>query len=350
MNRREFMKLSAITAGSVMSGQALSSIALAKEGSSATLKGPVSDAKVKAMTLNISYVTEINNPPKRGKTVEFWTPLPQSDDEQEITSLSVESPVAFHINEEPVYGNKMVHVGPTHLKSGDKITLQYKIRRRTVGTINIKGEDIKKHQVLTEREKWDNQITMFVDRVVSNEEDPLEIGRKIYYALIDLLTYDKKVPGCGMGISVWTFENKRGRCDDFHALFRTMMIRKGIPVRWEQGIPLPYPSVLTKSGKIEGDCTGAHCWVRFYIGNDQWVPVDISEGDKREDLKDYFFGTLSPNRFKVSTGRNIILEPKQGGEPLNTFPFTHGESNAIPLIYGHHFRNVIRYELLGVEA
>jgi hypothetical protein len=282
--------------------------------------------------------------------VEFWTPLPQSDDEQEITSLSVESPVAFHINEEPVYGNKMVHVGPTHLKTGDKITLQYKIKRKTVGTLKIEGEDKEKHLVLTEREKWDNQITMFVDQVVSNEEDPLEIGRKIYYALVDLLTYDKKIPGCGMGISVWTFENKRGRCDDFHALFRTMMIRKGIPVRWEQGIPLPYPSVLTKSGKIEGDCTGAHCWVRFYIGNDQWVPVDISEGDKRADLRDYFFGTLSPNRFKVSTGRNIILEPKQGGEPLNTFPFTHGESNAIPLIYGHHFRNVIRYELLGVEA
>ena len=168
--------------------------------------------------------------------------------------------------------------------------------------------------------------------------------------LVDLLTYDKKIPGCGMGISVWTFENKRGRCDDFHALFRTMMIRKSIPVRWEQGIPLPYPSALTSSGKLEGDCTAAHCWVRFYIGNDQWVPVDISEADKREDLKDYFFGTLSPNRFKVSTGRNIILDPRQGGEPLNTFPFTHGESNGILLIYGHHFRNVIRYELLGVEA
>ena len=350
MNRREFMKLSAITAGSVMSGQVLSSIALAKEGSSTTLKGPISDANVKAMALNISYVTEIVNPPKRGKKVEFWIPLPQSDDEQEMTSLSVESPVAFHINEEPVYGNKMVHVGPTHLKTGDKITLQYKIKRKTVGTLKIEGEDKEKHLVLTEREKWDNQITMFVDQVVSNEEDPLEIGRKIYYALIDLLTYDKKIPGCGMGISVWTFENKRGRCDDFHALFRTMMIRKGIPVRWEQGIPLPYPSALTKSGKIEGDCTGAHCWVRFYIGNDQWVPVDISEGDKRADLRDYFFGTLSPNRFKVSTGRNIILEPKQGGEPLNTFPFTHGESNAIPLIYGHHFRNEIRYELLGIEA
>ncbi len=80
------------------------------------------------------------------------------------------------------------------------------------------------------------------------------------------------------------------------------------------------------------------------------MPVDVSEGDKREDLKEYFFGTLSPNRFKVSTGRNLILSPPQSGEPLNNFPFTYAETNGVPLIYGHHFRNVIRYEILDIEV
>ncbi len=128
------------------------------------------------------------------------------------------------------------------------------------------------------------------------------------------------------------------------------MIYKGVPVKWEQGIPVPYPSQAVKTGKMEGDCTAAHCWVRFYTGNGKWVPVDVSEADKRADLRDYFFGTLSPNRFKVSIGRNIVLNPPQGGDPLNTFPFAHGEADGIPLIYGHNYRNVISYEILDIEA
>ncbi len=127
-------------------------------------------------------------------------------------------------------------------------------------------------------------------------------------------------------------------------------LHKGVPVKWEQGFPLPYASVLTKSGKLEGDCTGAHCWVSFYAGDGKWVPVDVSEADKREDMRDYHFGTLSPNRFKVSTGRDLVLSPPQKGDPLNTFPFTYAETDGIPLIYGHHYRNIIQYEITNVEV
>jgi transglutaminase-like putative cysteine protease len=350
VNRRVFMKLSALTAGTVIGGQLLSGYDKPLHaGNSSAPANVVSDTAVKSMDLNISYVTEVINRPKLGNKIEFWIPLPQSDYGQDVTHISIDSPVAFNINEEPVYRNKMIYIGSDRLKEGDRIAVKYKLRRKTIGTVEMK-EDVKKHLVLTEKEAADNNITMFVDDIVSKEKDPLEIGRKIYYALIDYLTYDKTIPGCGLGVSAWTFENKGGKCDDFHALFRTMMIYKGIPVKWEQGFPLPYPSVFTKSGKLEGDCTGAHCWVSFYIGGNKWVPVDVSEADKREDLRDYFFGKLSPNRFKVSSGRDLILSPPQKGEPLNTFPFTYAETDGIPLIYGHHFRNVINYELINMET
>jgi len=129
-----------------------------------------------------------------------------------------------------------------------------------------------------------------------------------------------------------------------------MMIYKGVPVRWEQGISLSYPSVISRSGEFEGDCTGAHCWVRFYIGDGKWVPVDVSEANKRKDLIGYFFGTLSPNRFKVSTGRDIVLKPQQGEEPLNSFPYAYAEAEGLPLIYGHNYRNVIKYKVTGIET
>ncbi len=349
MNRRKFIKLSALTAGTVVGSQLLSGYEkFVSAGSPGNSIKTVSDKAVKAMDLDISYITEVVTRPKLGDKIELWVPLCISGHGQEVLQTSIDSPVIYSINEEPHYGNKMVYMGSSELKEGDRITVKYKMRRKTIGMFESK-EDIRKHLVLTEREEWDKNITSFVDRVVGKEEEPLEIGRKIYYALIDHLTYDKTIPGCGLGISSGTFENKGGRCDDFHALFRTMMIYKGIPVRWEQGFPLPYPSVMTESGKFEGDCTGAHCWVSFYIGDNKWVPVDVSEGDKREDLRDYFFGTLSSNRFKVSTGRDIILSPPQKGEPLNTFPFTYAEADGVPLIYGHHYRNIINYKLLNTE-
>jgi hypothetical protein len=350
MNRRNFVKLSTFSAAAVMGGQLFTGCDnLFNNGMSTSSGKAVSDKAVKAMDMSISYITEIITRPKLGDTMEFWIPLAQSDHGQEVLKTSIDSPVPYTINEETHFGNKMIYVGSTELQEGDRIGITYKIRRKAVGTITSK-EDIKKHLVLTEKEEKDNNITMFVDNITGNEKDPLEIGRKIYYALIDYLTYDKTIPGCGLGISAWTFENKAGKCDDFHALFRTMMIYKGIPVKWEQGFPLPYPSVMTGSGEFEGDCTGAHCWVSFYIGDDRWVPVDVSEADKREDLRDYFFGTLSPNRFKVSTGRDLILSPPQKGDPLNTFPFTYAEADGIPLIYGHHYRNVIHFEILKTET
>ena len=349
MNRREFLKFAALSAGTAAGGPLLSSNIAGAAKSAASGKA-ISDSAVKAMLFKVSYTTKIINPPRSGDKVDIWIPLPGSDDEQEITGLSVSSPHAFNINEERYYGNRMIYSGQKILKKDDNITITYSIRRKTAGTITDEGEDFKKHLLLTDREKWDENITSFADEVVGAEKSPIEIGRKIFYALADTLTYDKEIPGCGEGRSVWTFKNKRGRCDDFHALFRTMMIYKGVPARWEQGIALPYPSVISKSGKFEGDCTGAHCWIRFYTGEGNWLPVDVSEANKRKDLKDYFFGTLSPNRFKVSTGRDIVLNPRQAGDPLNSFPYTYAESDGVPLIYGHHYRNLIRYELIKTEV
>jgi hypothetical protein len=309
----------------------------------------VSDMDVRSMLLEISYATEIINPPKSDGTISFWMPIAHSDQEQEITDFSVRAPFAIHINTGPVYGNRMIHIAADRVRPGDRAILKYTIKRKTAGTISL-DDDPSLHNRLTRREAWNEEIKVFTDKVVGSTKDPVSIGRKVYDALVDNLTYDKDIPGCGEGISTWTFKNKRGRCDDFHALFRTMMIYRGVPVRWEQGISLPLPSLITETGEFEGDCYGAHCWMRFYIGDGKWMPVDASEAAKRKEMREYYFGTLSPNRFKVSTGRDITLNPKQMGDPLNNFPYAYGEFGGIPMIYGHHYRNRIKYKLLDMEV
>ncbi len=136
----------------------------------------------------------------------------------------------------------------------------------------------------------------------------------------------------------------------YHALFMAAMISRGIPVRWEQGFPLPLPDGgKTESGRLVGDCSGAHCWASFYDPAHGWVPVGVSEADKRSGGGDFFFGRLTPNRFKVSEGRAVVLEPAQGGDPRPTFAFAYAEADGIPLIYDGNYENTIRYKIRHVE-
>ena len=64
------------------------------------------------------------------------------------------------------------------------------------------------------------------------------------------------------------------------------------------------------------------------------MPVDISEADKHPDMKEYYFGSLTENRVTFSTGRDLILVPRQSGEPLNFFIDPYVEVNGKPLDSG----------------
>ena len=74
-----------------------------------------------------------------------------------------------------------------------------------------------------------------------------------------------------------------------------------------------------------GEIPGYHCWAEFYDSHYGWVPVDISEAWKNPDKKDYFFGAHDANRFQLSMGRDIILNPPQAGEALNFFVYPYVE-------------------------
>ena len=89
MNRRKFLKLSALTAGAVVGGQLAGSPQLAVAKTSPSI-GTVPDRSVKSMEFKINYVTEILTPPKKGQEVKLWIPIGQSDSEQEITQLLID--------------------------------------------------------------------------------------------------------------------------------------------------------------------------------------------------------------------------------------------------------------------
>ena len=155
-------------------------------------------------------------------------------------------------------------------------------------------------------------------------KEPLALGRLFYDRVDEHVKYDKSRPGYGNGDVNWVCDSRFGNCTDFHSLFISWARSHGLPARFEIGFPLP-----DQRGK--GEIAGYHCWAFFYIDGHGWTPVDISEADKNPKMKEYYFGHLTENRVTFTTGRDINLEPKQSGDPLNFFIYPYVEVAGKPL-------------------
>ena len=122
---------------------------------------------------------------------------------------------------------------------------------------------------------------------------------------------------------MWACDSKTGNCTDFHSVFISLARSQNIPAHFEIGFPLP-------PERGEGTIGGYHCWAKFFVEDHGWVPVDISEADKHPEMKEYYFGNLTENRIAFTKGRDINLEPKQDGDPLNYFIYPYVEVNGKP--------------------
>lgn len=344
IDRRSFLRLA---------GYGSAGLLAARSGILPAFAATLDPSTVVRMEFDVRYRTQVHNLPRDAKDVHIWMPLPASNDGQEIHELAVVSPLPYEIRTSETYGNRLVHIETGREPESFAVEARYHVVRRRVGATkeSLDATAARKYLQLTERVRVTDDIEAFAKEVVGKADSPVEVGQKVYDAIIDLLTYDKQIPGCGTGDTAWIMKHKRGKCDDYHALFMAVMISRGIPVRWEQGFPLPYPSGgEVVSGRLSGDCSGAHCWVSFHDPDRGWVPVDVSEGDKHPEMREFFFGHLTPNRFKISEGRSIVLNPPQTMHVLSTFAYAYAEADGIPLIYPANYENEVQFTITDVET
>ena len=59
--------------------------------------------------------------------------------------------------------------------------------------------------------------------------------------------------------------------------------------------------------------------------------MDASEASKNPAQREYFFGAHDENRVELSKGRDLVLTPKQQGNPLNYFVYPYAELDGKPL-------------------
>tara|TARA_B100000029_G_C17509827_1_gene935805 strand:- start:1220 stop:1549 length:330 start_codon:yes stop_codon:yes gene_type:complete len=89
-----------------------------------------------------------------------------------------------------------------------------------------------------------------------------------------------------------------------------------VPARFHMGFSIP-------EGR-EGQVKGYHCWADYYVEQEGWYPVDISEADKDSEKVDYYFGKVDENRVEFTVGRDLNLKNYDGYLNFFIYPIVKG--------------------------
>jgi len=289
-----------------------------------------------ARQFDFTYGVRLPQIPKNVRSLRIWIPIASSDQHQTVKLINMNGTVPLRITREPEYGDRMAYAEiPNPHFSTAKFTLTYHVRRETysVGSLRqLMVENNEPVQITPALLRFvqpdrlipiDGEIKRIADKVIAGRKGEIAKAHAIYAYVFHHMRYDKSGTGWGHGNAVWACNAKHGNCTDFHSLFIAMMRAEGIPARFVIGFPLP-------PGKEQGVIPGYHCWAEFYMAGKGWVPVDISEAWLNPSKFGYFFGTVDSNRVRFSMGRDITLEPRQAGPPVNYFVYPYVELNGKP--------------------
>jgi transglutaminase-like putative cysteine protease len=291
------------------------------------------------------------------ETVRLWIPYPISNEYQKITNYSIEGNYDYSgIFSESQYGIIILYAEWNNTEMLPTLNLSYdisrfeKIRKNFSINDDLLPVDVDRYLIPTKLGPTDGEVKEIADDVTKGNKSILEKAIAIYDYLIEYGERDANLTFCGDGDVCKLLKNLRGKCADFSSVFVALSRSVGVPSREIFG---------TRISK-EGDITGSyHCHAEFYNPGYGWIPVDPSDVAKlmlNENLdlddekiikaRDYFFGIQSETYIDFSTGRDVILNPPQDGEPLNYFMYPYAEINGEPLdfISQEYLRYIIIFE------
>jgi transglutaminase-like putative cysteine protease len=292
---------------------------------SAEAKEPASRA------FTATYVGTIAPLPEGAKRAEVWMPLPSNGTYQTVSIVKVEAPFPTTMHRDAA-GNAMAHgvIENAAPLAGKEIEVRatYTVTRKEAVSSNLAvamASSSKTPDNLDEYLK-PNKLVPLTPRVKSlaaelsaGKQDAVAKAKAFYDYLVDNGTYDKTAPGWGKGDSERFCDVKKGNCTDFHSAFMALARSEKIPVKFSIGFPL--------KPEKEGTVPGYHCWAEFWAPGKGWIPVDASDAAKTKEpvKKAYLFGNLDPDRFDITTGRDLTLSPAQKGGPVNFFIYPYIE-------------------------
>ncbi len=282
-------------------------------------------------TFAIEYVGKIADIPAGTRTLRVWLPVPQDSTVQTIRDLSFSRAARFGV--EPKYGNRIAYFEIENPGASAEITMKFGCTRTEaradLEALRAEGTDdpaafavYRKPDTLV---LVNDAVRAIAADVTKGKTGTVEKARALYEYVVTRMTYDKSHDGWGRGSTQHACEVGKGNCTDFHALFNSLCRAEGIASGFEIGLYLPYER------KSEEKIGGYHCWALFRVPGKTWVPVDCSEAMRFPARRGFLFGGQTSNRVTLSTGRDLMLEPRQAGEPLNYFLNPYAEADGKPV-------------------
>ncbi len=284
-------------------------------------------------TFEFTYTVQIPSFPPDAQKVSLWIPLPLTNDYQKVRDLKIRGNWPYRITRDS-QGNRVAYFEGAP-KDNAQIVITFVVQRfEQINRPNLNADTppaVKTQPTvqLSRYLKPDRLVPLTGPikeealQVAGHLSNPVEQARAIYEHVTKTMRYDKTGTGWGRGDAIYACNIRKGNCTDFHSLIIGMARSLGIPARFTIGFPLP-----EKIG--EGEIPGYHCWAELYLPGYGWVPVDSSEASKHPEKLEYFWGGLDPNRVQFTYGRDLLLNPRQKGEPLNYFIYPYVEVDGKP--------------------
>lgn len=276
--------------------------------------------------------------------VRLWLPYPVSSENQAITDVKIEGNCSYSgVYAESKFGNDILYAEWIRPAQKPKLTFSFKVDRKEIFRKNFSGQE--SAFIPPEAEKYMISPSVSICKkakevvpvLTAGKDTVLERAEAIYDYVLVNFRRDDSILGCGRGKVSDLFQTRKGKCVDIHSVFNELARTAGIPAKEIFGIRIPPDK--------EGDMVKAyHCRSEFYLPEFGWVPVDASDvlkfmkkenltlnDPKVQEKRRYFFGAQNENYIDFGEGRDIVLNPKQAGKPLNYFMYPYAEVDGEPL-------------------
>jgi transglutaminase-like putative cysteine protease len=264
------------------------------------------------------FVYRVKLPEIKGEA-RVWIPLAKTDAFQTVTVEEANIPMKWEKVQDRDYGNDICVLHPQFTDSGKTIEVRYHVVRREKAAYPASNTEAGRFLRPEKLVPINETFKTLAEKAVAGKTDDLERAKAIYDHVIGRMRYDKSGTGWGRGDAIYACDVRTGNCTDFHAYFIALTRSLGIPARFAIGATIP-------ADKNEGTIDGYHCWAEF-LADGRWVPVDISEAWKNPKLADYYFGHNPANRFELTKGRDLVVDPEPASGPINFLVYPLLEMN-----------------------
>ena len=269
-------------------------------------------------TDQFEFIYQVKVPEIKGET-RVWVPLAKTDAFQTVTEEKLSIPMKWEKVQDRDYGNDICVIYPQPSDSGKTVEVRYRVvRKEKVSYSATEAETA--HYLRPEKLVPINEtFRTLAQKATAGKTDDLGRAKALYNHVMGRMRYDKSGTGWGRGDAMYACDAQTGNCTDFHAYFIALARSIGIPARFAIGATIP-------ADKNEGRIDGYHCWAEF-LADGRWVPVDISEAWKNSKLANYYFGHNPANRFELTKGRDLVVDPEPASGPINFLAYPLLEMN-----------------------